>query len=67
MNGVAVILFVIARKILVAPDTGDACGRSHRRLCRRTLGQGAPNPRYIRTAVSVISAAITIAFFVRHR
>ena len=66
MNGVAVILFVIARKIwwpqtlvmLVAAVIGGYAGA---RFARRA------NPRYIRTAVSVISAAITIAFFVRHR
>jgi uncharacterized membrane protein YfcA len=66
MNGVAVILFVIARKIwwpqtlvmLVAAVIGGYAGA---RFARRA------NPRYIRTAVSVISAAITIAFFLRHR
>jgi uncharacterized membrane protein YfcA len=66
MNGVAVVLFVIARKIwwpqtlvmLVAAVIGGYAGA---RFARRA------NPRYIRTAVSVISAAITIAFFLRHR
>ena len=66
MNTVAVILFVIARKIwwpqtlvmLVAAVIGGYVGA---RFARRA------NPRYIRTAVSVISAAITIAFFLRHR
>jgi len=66
MNGVAVVLFVIARKIwwpqtlvmLVAAVIGGYAGA---RFARRA------NPRYIRAAVSVISAAITIAFFLRHR
>lgn len=66
MNGVAVILFIIARKIwwpqtlvmLVAAVIGGYVGA---RVARRT------NPRYIRMAVSIISAGITIAFFLRHR
>jgi uncharacterized membrane protein YfcA len=66
MNGIAVILFIIARKIwwpqtlvmLVAAVIGGYVGA---RYARRA------NPRYIRGAVTVISAAITIAFFLRHR
>jgi uncharacterized protein len=66
MNTVAVILFVIARKIwwpqtlvmLVAAVIGGYAGA---RFAKRA------NPRYVRIAVSVISAAITIAFFLRHR
>ena len=66
MNTVAVILFVIARKIwwpqtlvmLVAAVIGGYVGA---RTARRA------NPRHIRGAVIVVSAAITIAFFLRHR
>ena len=66
MNAVAVVLFVIARKIwwpqtmvmLVAAVIGGYAGA---RFARRA------NPRYVRAAVSVISAGITIAFFLRHR
>ena len=66
MNTVAVILFVIARKVwwpqtivmLVAAVIGGYVGA-------RTA-RGA-NPRYIRGAVTIVSAAITIAFFLRHR
>ena len=66
MNGVAVVLFIIARKIwwpqtlvmLVAAVIGGYVGA---RFARRA------NPRYIRAAVTVISAGITIAFFLRHR
>jgi uncharacterized protein len=66
MNGVAVVLFVIARKIwwpqtlvmLVAAVIGGYIGA---RFAKRA------NPRYIRSAVTVISIAITIAFFLRHR
>ncbi len=64
MNAVAVVLFIIARKIwwhqtlvmLVAGVIGSYVGA---RSAKRT------NPRYIRIAVSVISAGITIAFFLR--
>jgi len=66
MNGVAVILFIIAHKIwwpqtlvmLVAAVIGGYVGA---RFARRA------NPRYIRAAFTVISAGITIAFFLRHR
>ena len=66
MNGVAVILFILARKIwwpqtllmLVAAVVGGYVGA---RFARRA------NPRHIRAAVTVISAAITVAFFLRHR
>jgi hypothetical protein len=66
MNGVAVILFIIARKIwwpqtlvmLVAAVIGGYVGAHYARRA---------DPRYIRAAVTVISAAITIAFFLRHR
>jgi uncharacterized membrane protein YfcA len=44
--------------MLVAAVIGGYAGA---RFARRA------NPRYIRAAVSVISAAITIAFFLRHR
>jgi uncharacterized membrane protein YfcA len=64
MNAVAVVLFVIARKIwwpqtlvmLVAGVIGSYTGA-------RTAK--AANPRYIRNAITVISLAITIAFFLR--
>lgn len=64
MNAVAVVLFIIARKIwwhqtlvmLVAGVIGSYVGA---RSAKRT------NPRYIRISVSVISAGITIAFFLR--
>ena len=66
MNGVAVVLFIVARKIwwpqtlvmLVAAVIGGYIGAHYARRA---------NPRYIRTAVTVISAAITIAFFLRRR
>jgi uncharacterized membrane protein YfcA len=66
MNSVAVILFIVARKIwwpqtlvmLVAAVIGGYVGA---RFARRA------NPQYLRAAVMVISAAITIAFFLRHR
>jgi uncharacterized membrane protein YfcA len=66
MNGVAVVLFVIARKIwwpqtlvmLVAAVIGGYAGA---RFAKRV------NPRYIRNAVTVIGIAVTIAFFLRHR
>ena len=66
MNGVAVILFIIAGKIwwpqtlvmLVAAVIGGYVGAHYARRA---------DPRYIRVAVTVISAAITIAFFLRHR
>jgi uncharacterized membrane protein YfcA len=59
-------LFVIARKIwwpqtlvmLVAAVIGGYAGA---RFAKRA------NPRYIRNAVTIISAAITIAFFLRQR
>jgi uncharacterized membrane protein YfcA len=64
MNAVAVVLFVIARKIwwpqtlvmLVAGIIGNYVGA-------RTAK--AVNPRYVRNAITVISLAITIAFFLR--
>ena len=64
MNAVAVVLFVIARKIwwpqtlvmLVAGVIGSYTGA-------RTAK--AVNPRYVRNAVTIISLAITIAFFLR--
>jgi uncharacterized membrane protein YfcA len=65
MNGVAVVFFVIARKIwwpqtlvMLAAVIGGYAGA---RIARRA------NPRYIRAAASVISAVITIAFFLRQR
>jgi uncharacterized membrane protein YfcA len=66
MNTVAVILFVIARKIwwpqtLVMLGAAVIGGYVGARTARRA------NPRYIRTAVIIVSAAITIAFFLRHR
>jgi len=64
INAVAVVLFVIARKIwwpqtlvmLVAGVIGSYAGA-------RTAK--AVNPRYVRNAITVISLAITIAFFLR--
>jgi len=64
INAVAVVLFVIARKIwwpqtlvmLVAGVIGSYIGA-------RTAK--AVNPRYVRNAITVISLAITIAFFLR--
>jgi len=66
MNTVAVILFIIARKIwwmqtlamLVASITGGYVGA---RVARGV------NPRYIRILVSIVNVAITIAFFLRNR
>jgi len=66
MNGVAVILFIIARKIwwpqtlvmLVAAVVGGYVGAHYARRADR---------RYIRATVTVISVAITIAFFLRRR
>jgi uncharacterized membrane protein YfcA len=64
MNGVAVVLFIIARKIwwpqtlamLVAAVIGGYIGaRSAKKV----------DPRYLRWAISTISIAITVAFFVR--
>ena len=64
MNGVAVVLFILARKIwwphtlamLVAAVIGGYIGaRSAKKI----------NQRYLRVAISVVSAAITIAFFLR--
>jgi uncharacterized membrane protein YfcA len=64
MNAVAVVLFIIARKIwwhqtlvmMAAGVIGSFVGaRSAKRI----------NPRYIRSAVSVISGGITVAFFLR--
>ena len=66
MNGVAVVLFIIARKIwwpqtlamLVAAVIGGYIGaRGARRV----------DARYIRAIVMFIGAGITIAFFLRHR
>ena len=64
MNGVAVILFVIARKIwwpqtlvmLVAAVIGSYIGA---RTAKRV------NPKYVRYAVTAISVGITVAFFYR--
>jgi len=64
MNGVAVVLFIIARKIwwpqtlamLVAAVIGGYIGARS----AKTVNQG-----YLRTAISLVSAAITIAFFLR--
>lgn len=64
MNGVAVVLFVIARKIwwpqtivmLLAAAVGGYIGAHSAKRA---------DPRYIRGAVTVISAAITIVFFLR--
>jgi uncharacterized membrane protein YfcA len=64
MNGVAVVLFVVARKIwwpqtlvmLVAAVIGNYTGATTAK---------AVNPRYVRNAVTIISLAITIAFFLR--
>ena len=64
MNAVAVVLFVIARKIwwpqtlvmLVAGVIGSYAGA-------RTAK--SVNPRYVRNAITVVSLAITIAFFLR--
>jgi hypothetical protein len=64
MNAVAVVLFIIAGKIwwhqtlvmMVAGVIGSFVGT---RSAKRT------NPRYIRTAVSIVSAGITLAFFLR--
>jgi uncharacterized protein len=66
MNGVAVVFFIVARKIwwpqtlvmLIAAVIGGYVGARYARLS---------NPRYIRAAVTVISAAVTIAFFLRNR
>jgi uncharacterized protein len=63
-NSVAAVLFIIARKIwwpqtlvmLVAAVIGGYIGA---RLARKV------NPRYIRAIVTVVSAGITIAFFLR--
>ena len=49
---------------LVAADTGDAGGHRHRRVHRGALARKV-NPRYIRAIVTVVSAGITIAFFLR--
>lgn len=64
MNAVAAVLFVVARKIwwpqtlvmLVAAVIGGYAGA---RFAKRT------NPVYVRAAITVVSAAITIAFFLR--
>lgn len=64
MNGVAVVLFIIARKIwwpqtlamLVAAVIGGYIGARS----AKTVNQG-----YLRTAISIVSTAITIAFFLR--
>jgi len=64
MNGVAVVLFIIARKIwwpqtlamLVAAVIGGYVGA---RFAKKV------NPRYVRVAITVVSAGITIAFFLR--
>lgn len=64
MNGVAVVLFILARKIwwpqtlamLVAAIIGGYVGaRSAKKA----------NPRYVRAVITVISLGITIAFFLR--
>jgi uncharacterized membrane protein YfcA len=63
-NIIAIVLFIIARKIwwpqtvvmLVCTSIGGYVGA---RYAKRV------NPRYIRGIVTVISAGITIAFFVR--
>src|SRR5579863_4479328 len=63
-NSVAAVLFIIARKVwwpqtlvmLAAAIVGGYIGA---RTARRV------NPRYIRAAVTVVSAGITIAFFLR--
>jgi uncharacterized membrane protein YfcA len=63
-NSVAAVLFIIARKIwwpqtlvmLVATIVGGYIGA---RTARKV------NPRYIRATVTVVSAGITIAFFLR--
>jgi uncharacterized membrane protein YfcA len=64
MNAIAVVLFVIAGKIwwpqamamLVAAVIGGYFGAVYARTV---------NPRYVRAAITVISFAITIAFFLR--
>jgi uncharacterized membrane protein YfcA len=64
MNAIAVVLFVVARKIwwpqaltmLVAAVIGGYVGARYAKTV---------NPRYVRTAITMISAAITIAFFLR--
>jgi hypothetical protein len=66
MNAVAVVIFVIARKIwwtqtLVMMGAAIVGGYAGARLARRA------DPRYIRMAVSIVSAGITAAFFLRHR
>jgi hypothetical protein len=63
-NSVAVVLFILARKIwwpqaltmLVATVIGGYIGA---RAAKKV------NPRYVRAAISVTSIAITIAFFLR--
>jgi uncharacterized protein len=64
MNAVAVVLFIVAHKIwwpqtlamLVAAVIGGYVGA---RWAKKV------NPRYVRVIISIISASITIAFFVR--
>jgi uncharacterized membrane protein YfcA len=66
LNGVAVVLFVIARKVwwpqtlvmLGAAVIGSYIGaHSAKRV----------NPRYVRNAITLVSIAITVVFFLRHR
>jgi uncharacterized membrane protein YfcA len=66
MNGVAVVLFIIARKIwwpqtLAMLAAGIIGGYLGARGAKRVDG------RYVRFAVILISAAITVVFFLRHR
>jgi hypothetical protein len=63
-NSIAAVLFIIARKIwwpqtvvmLVATIVGGYIGA---RMARKV------SPGYIRAVITVVSAAITIAFFLR--
>jgi uncharacterized membrane protein YfcA len=64
MNLVAAVVFVIARKVwwpqtLVMLVAGVLGGYAGARFAKSV------NPRYVRTAVTVVGTAITIAFFLR--